>query len=476
MTPTVNDYAQRTSRKTHKKSRLGCGNCKKRRIKCDERKPSCRNCIRHCIECDYAHTPSDVKTPTLNSEKSTLSAPNTHDSFTFISSSQTNFAAPKRAHRKRVDLAAEPAQQSPTSTSSSVSAATTTIANKPFQFTATDLALFHHFMSCPELGAEQPQWQTQMTRWGFQHHFLLHLFLALSGFHLARNPNALSHLQGVTGQDIDYVAEAERHYDAAVHETASAVPHITGCNGQIIYTAAVFIFICSLARGPRPGEYLGFRDDGDVGCLSLFMGVRSVLELCSHVLSVDVATSHIQSESVPDDGPQPGSKLHHSFTSLSPETPDLTEHDHLERLRSLLNHTYPLDQSTHLEYGRVLDRLKQTYSLVHPAPDSPLQSLGLFPHVFGWLYTLPDVFLSDIIQQQQLALTFFSFFAVLMKDVDAAWFIRGWPEHIMQRIWQILDPYHRQFAAWPMRELGYSVFNPFPDAGSRALNDEHRCL
>lgn len=459
MNPTVNEYTNRAARKTHKKSRLGCANCKKRKIKvglqlpplyqrlkepkCDERKPSCTNCIRHRIECDYTHPQSGSSNPTPDTEKDT-GALDARDSLTFISSSQSNFTAPKRAHGTRGDVTGEPAEQSPTCTRSK-SPETTTLANKPFQFTATDLALFHHFMSCPELGAEQPQWQTQMTRWGFQHHFLLRLLLALSGFHLAKDPTAFSHLQQVTGDHIDYAVEAETHYDVAVREAASAVPHITGCNGQILYTAAVFIFICSLARGPQPGEYLGFRDDGGSGCLALFMGVRSILELCSNDLAVDVSTSHIQSQ-VQHPGSERGQDGHHPTAAA--ELPNSTEHAHLNNLRFLLDCTFPTDQRAHLEYTAVLDRLKQTYTIVHPPPDSPLERIGLFPHIFGWLYTLPDVFLSDIQQQKQLSLTVFSFFAVLLKDVDAAWFIRGWPEHIMNRILHGLDAYHRQFAAW----------------------------
>ncbi|RPA78591.1 hypothetical protein BJ508DRAFT_416466 [Ascobolus immersus RN42] len=41
------------TRKSHTKSRKGCGNCKNRRIKCDETKPSCNKCMRQGIDCDY---------------------------------------------------------------------------------------------------------------------------------------------------------------------------------------------------------------------------------------------------------------------------------------------------------------------------------------------------------------------------------------------------------------------------------------
>jgi len=42
-----------TKRKAHNKSRLGCKNCKLRKIKCDEQKPSCSNCKRRQVTCDF---------------------------------------------------------------------------------------------------------------------------------------------------------------------------------------------------------------------------------------------------------------------------------------------------------------------------------------------------------------------------------------------------------------------------------------
>ncbi|WEW59227.1 hypothetical protein PRK78_004696 [Emydomyces testavorans] len=42
------------SRKPHRKSRTGCGNCKKRRVKCDETKPHCQKCESYGVSCDYA--------------------------------------------------------------------------------------------------------------------------------------------------------------------------------------------------------------------------------------------------------------------------------------------------------------------------------------------------------------------------------------------------------------------------------------
>jgi hypothetical protein len=50
----------RRKRISHTKSRLGCRNCKLRRVKCDETKPTCGNCVSFEVSCNY-----DSRTPDL---------------------------------------------------------------------------------------------------------------------------------------------------------------------------------------------------------------------------------------------------------------------------------------------------------------------------------------------------------------------------------------------------------------------------
>ncbi|KAF2722529.1 hypothetical protein K431DRAFT_266560 [Polychaeton citri CBS 116435] len=47
-------------RKSHKKSRKGCVNCKVRRVKCDEEHPSCQQCTQFGVQCRYGCAPSDM--------------------------------------------------------------------------------------------------------------------------------------------------------------------------------------------------------------------------------------------------------------------------------------------------------------------------------------------------------------------------------------------------------------------------------
>lgn len=49
---------QPLSRRGHFKSRMGCFNCKRRRVKCNELRPHCSPCRRLALDCAYPPTPT----------------------------------------------------------------------------------------------------------------------------------------------------------------------------------------------------------------------------------------------------------------------------------------------------------------------------------------------------------------------------------------------------------------------------------
>ncbi|EGW34029.1 uncharacterized protein SPAPADRAFT_133833 [Spathaspora passalidarum NRRL Y-27907] len=46
-------FGEKAKRRKHKNSKLGCPNCKKRRVKCSEDLPACMNCRKHKVKCGY---------------------------------------------------------------------------------------------------------------------------------------------------------------------------------------------------------------------------------------------------------------------------------------------------------------------------------------------------------------------------------------------------------------------------------------
>lgn len=53
LTPGANEAKAPTGRRGHLKSRLGCFNCKRRRVKCNEKRPCCEHCRRLDLVCTY---------------------------------------------------------------------------------------------------------------------------------------------------------------------------------------------------------------------------------------------------------------------------------------------------------------------------------------------------------------------------------------------------------------------------------------
>ncbi|KAK1574591.1 uncharacterized protein LY79DRAFT_565575 [Colletotrichum navitas] len=81
--------AAKDLKKPHRKSKLGCQTCKRRKIKCDELRPACQNCVRHLVYCDFLQsgpvlathsTPNSVvDTPDGVTQSARLPMPVNHD-------------------------------------------------------------------------------------------------------------------------------------------------------------------------------------------------------------------------------------------------------------------------------------------------------------------------------------------------------------------------------------------------------------
>ncbi|KAH6716696.1 hypothetical protein BKA61DRAFT_572772 [Leptodontidium sp. MPI-SDFR-AT-0119] len=133
-------------RKGHKKSRGGCYNCKRRKIKCQENQPACLNCTRKSLDCKYP--------------------------------------APKTLAALRGS-----AQYSPSPITSVNLQVTPTV------FTLTDMRLFHHYLldAYPHLPVgNDTAWLSQVPLVAHHNEYLMHAILGL----------AASHLELLTGADL----------------------------------------------------------------------------------------------------------------------------------------------------------------------------------------------------------------------------------------------------------------------------------
>ncbi|KAF2741166.1 hypothetical protein EJ04DRAFT_548107 [Polyplosphaeria fusca] len=142
-------------RRGHTKSRLGCVNCKKRKVKCQETWPSCANCTKRGYACRY---------PTIFTQTQ-------HDRIV-----SEVIGSPRPVVR---------------------------LSDTPKSYSADDMRLFHHYLitAYPFIpNYQESTWLRDVPAYSHQYDYLMHSILALSGSHLSffvddGMTNALSHRQ-----------------------------------------------------------------------------------------------------------------------------------------------------------------------------------------------------------------------------------------------------------------------------------------
>jgi hypothetical protein len=205
--------AKKITRRSHRKSRAGCGKCKTRRIKCDETKPECNNCKRRHVHCDF----------TEPAASSSLESGGNGLSFSLGESPISEI---------------ELAYHYTTSTCFSMSA-------WPIGGTAA---------------------QNQMAEVGFKNPYVLHLMFAFTALHLAHcRPHRKE----------EYIATADRHYERALILVTPQIANLHSDNCDAVLVAVQLICFVSWGRGPQPGEYLAFGRDKRSDWLVMFRGIRT---------------------------------------------------------------------------------------------------------------------------------------------------------------------------------------------------------
>ncbi|KAB8235752.1 Zn(II)2Cys6 transcription factor [Aspergillus alliaceus] len=441
------------SRRSHRKSRNGCSNCKRRRIKCDEVKPACGQCINHSVLCQFSRggqsdpTSSDTSPPSgppgitsSQPPETDLPKPLLNKDHVYISSTQTDFNPPKRRWRRRQPLSANPGPASET-----VSPPPT---NHMFQFSTADLGLFHHYITSTSTAMADDEesryfMQTAIPQLGFRFHHILHLLLAFSGYHIAHLDQNRSSLPNTIAVN-ERIAEADRHYDISLRQVSYSIRDLNETTCHAVYSGAVLICLCHLGKGPRAGEYIAFSDSNHPEWLTLLRGVRSIVEMTRDVFSIDP---------VPPAGADKN-KSPSSFANPTVVEAALLEWKcRLQEYQDIFTVEYLVDDYRHAVYSRVVERLAGAFDSVYQREDAPRGEKCA--KVFQWLYQLPEEFILDLQQRKWLSLLLLSYFIVLLKQLDSYWFIQGWPEHVMSEIYRSLDEQQRCRIRWQMDQVGW---------------------
>lgn len=202
-------------------------------------------------------------------------------------------------------------------------------------------------------------------------------------------------------------------------------------NCDAILISVQLVCFVTWARGPKPGEYLAFGENGRSEWLIMFRGIRTTLESMSYGSFTRSHAPQIRAI---------GRPLPKTDTPLAYEEP-------LSELRDYVNFASkpPMLESNRYAFDILLECYKNRYGGVD----------GEYHIVFAWLYKMKDDFLEALQKHDPVPLVLFAHFAVLMNDLETFWYMRGWTAHVLSGIWDILRDEDRVHARWPISVVGW---------------------
>ncbi|KAI6758550.1 hypothetical protein HG530_010790 [Fusarium avenaceum] len=218
----VSHSFKRHTRVSHSKTRKGCVNCKKRKVKCDEQRPACFNCDRLQEHCQYLLVPPK-KSPT------------------------------RRASPSKIANSQKPAEPLRRTESPSMAVSGSGGIN------LVDLELFHTYSTSTyatlfTCSALRDFWRINVPRLAIQDDYLMGEILALAALHLAHHR---------PDQRQQYLSVALTHHQAASQKAMELLKNINPENAEALFLFSSLTTVVTLAT-PKRSRLSGIvPEDGD---------------------------------------------------------------------------------------------------------------------------------------------------------------------------------------------------------------------
>ncbi|KAF1988318.1 hypothetical protein K402DRAFT_374176 [Aulographum hederae CBS 113979] len=217
-------------RKSHKKARTGCINCKQRKVKCDEQRPSCANCVRRSTLCVYS---SHNGSPSAESPDSLGVLPN------------GTFAIPRNPQDYT-----------------------------PHSLHMLDLELLHNFTvsTCYTLShnaVSKDVWRVEVPKLAFSNEFVMRGILAFSSLHLSYSRKDKSDF---------FLQYANRTHDLALREATILLSNINKDNCCALYTFSALSCMYAMSAPKNMEDLISVGQTGLEEWFILFRGTRAIIE------------------------------------------------------------------------------------------------------------------------------------------------------------------------------------------------------
>ncbi|KAK6353298.1 hypothetical protein TWF696_005270 [Orbilia brochopaga] len=467
-------------RKSHIKSKNGCFSCKERRVKCDEAKPECQNCLKRALRCEYPPPPSAPEIvfaqPFVVDGKGASRVPGT----------RTTVTVPVAL--KKLEKSLKPIDMGPHCLPRALEFRMSKYNQIPVQVGMPDLRLMQNFtMNASQtliLGPNTSLWRRDAAELAFKHNFLMHSLLMFSARHLVElEPHEKEH------QLLEL--QHRQHALGTLRLTLSDVG-VTAANYDALIAANTLLAFHSCAT-----YELANVDPATDAYLPLMNGVKNIVKamwgkkadsifggLLSMPLTMDSRDVELDGLEImemlgdPIDPPPPPPPADQCAGAAPPPemTPFIVDgarervnevlQSRQARIKNSLNLVYAdsipnFDWAAHgnIIYQKVLLSLLPLLEAVRTAPDSIQMDMtsNISCALVAWPAMQPDRYIELVQRKDPKALIILAHYYAAMchLDLEACWWLQGRPRAMCRAICRELGGVYPRFMRWPREACGY---------------------
>ncbi|KAF7715192.1 Sterol uptake control protein 2 [Penicillium ucsense] len=382
-------------RRAHTKSRNGCDQCKRRRVKCDEKGPPCSNCISRELNCTYLKAPP--RDGTAVRKRSTASA-----------------------STRELEVARPLAPISPASTPSSISG-------------VRDLELMHKFATetfSTVCTAESKYhvWQIVIPRLALQYDFLMNGILALAALHIATTTESPTSLA--------YIDTALQYHNLSFAPFRAAIDNLTQENCEAVLAQSIVTTVIGIAlpRLTASRDETSNMTENMLVVFQLLQGVKKIILIGRSWIKINLYSRHRE-----------------LYEAAAPTELDGDAAAALDRLARLNEEAVAgVDAQQYRTNKEVIGHLRQCFTLYMSSRDPG--------EVLSWLAAVDKEFVDTVRRRQPLALLILMHWGVLLGELHGRWWwAQGSGKSLVAELSQSLsDAGARwsEFVTWPRRRLG----------------------
>ncbi|TAQ86310.1 hypothetical protein B7494_g5366 [Chlorociboria aeruginascens] len=439
-------------RRPHHKSRTGCVQCKQRKVKCDEHKPTCSKCNTHA---PIAVSPTPLIITTASNSPPLVSL--TPPALPIL----TNAPVPANLPIPNFPFPPLSPPKSP-----------------PLSFSILDMEILHHWTI---LGASQfidfdegktifrkiyvrqldvtllRHSETVVPQLAFAHPFLMHQVLSLSALHLSQTRSSRNSL---------YRHASDTHLTTAISLFHPEIRNLTekNCHACFIFSALMFTQAWAAQDPNRPSTLFFIPDSTSSGrekeqfdqmsWLKLQRGTQAILGSAITFL-INGPFEPLWKPFDKAGGP----------THIPPlDSEDEKQLDFLPQAWNNASSTLPAETRVLLDYS--VATLKRVFGLLHThAEISPLSA------VISWFSMMPQEVEDMLEKKVPEALLVLAHYCVLVREVEHLSWMKGKGRNILETILAVLPPGWEEFTKWPVAKLGGSVDGNAQSHGGNTKTD-----